>query len=93
MNIALVLLIVAVAVIVAVEIGVVLMKSILSGDPEHHARRTPLARIIIYVVCAIVLFSFEMWATGGIRPWLIVALIVLIPVVFLATYRKPKATR
>jgi hypothetical protein len=87
LNIAVVLLIVAVAVVVAVEIGVLLMKSVLSSDPEHHSRRSPAARVIVYVVCALVLIAFTTLATG-LRPWLIAALIVLIPIVFLATYRK-----
>lgn len=93
MNVAIEILVIIVAVIAAVEIGVLLMKSILSGDPDHHSQRTPAARIIIYVVCAIVLFSFETLATGIRMPWMIVSFIVLIPIVFLLTYSKPKSNK
>jgi presenilin-like A22 family membrane protease len=90
LNVLIEIAVIVIGVIVAVEIGVVLMKAILSGNPDHHTQRTPAARIIIYIVCAIVLFAFETLATGVRMPWMIVTLIALIVIGLIVAYSKPR---
>jgi len=80
--------IVAIAIVLAVEFGVWMMKAMLSGDPEHHNARTPIARIVAYAVGALGLIAFTTLATGW-RPWIVAAILVLLAVALSASYRKP----
>lgn len=82
-----------VAVVVAVEIGVLLMKAMFKReDPNAHVHSRRRARIWSYGITIVVLVAFASLASAW-HGWIIALLfVVLIPIVLLASFRpSPKA--
>ncbi len=88
-NVFLIILIILGATVAAVEFGVWIMGGILNRD-EHHAGRTPLARIVGYAVGVLALVAFLALAIGA-KFWAIIAIIVGIPISIALIYRRPRA--